>query len=211
MVRLRVAYSYFPRDGLGEILGATVVDVENAAEQAETILARRAAETVEGTARGADRQVDVGFRAERNGREWLFGRRIDRREGSQVRSLHRPPSCPRKPTRFPGREKPSQFRSVKEACRGLRTGSHAAWPNETIVDHLDYAGATRGRPPRGERRRTRAQARAVAHKSVSSMDPSQWRIAWSINPSARTAKKGLAFGSKESVCTDDRRPKEPRG
>ena len=77
-----MAYSYFPRDGLGEILGATVVDVENAAEQAETILARRAAETVEGTARGADRQVDVRFRAERNGREWLFGRRIDRREGS---------------------------------------------------------------------------------------------------------------------------------
>ena len=121
MVRLRVAYSYFPRDGLGEILGATVVDVENAAEQAETILARRAAETVEGTARGADRQVDVGFRAERNGREWLFGRRIDRREGSQVRSLHRPPCSPGKPTRFPGRQKPSQFRSVSEACRGLRT------------------------------------------------------------------------------------------
>ena len=26
-----------------------------------------------------------------------------------------------KPTRFPGRQKPSQFRSVSEACRGLRT------------------------------------------------------------------------------------------
>ena len=29
---------------------------------------------------------------------------------SQVRSLHRPPSSPGKPTRFPGRQKPSQFR-----------------------------------------------------------------------------------------------------
>ena len=38
-----------------------------------------------------------------------------------VRSLHRPPCSPGKPTRFPGRQKPSQFRSVSEACRGLRT------------------------------------------------------------------------------------------
>ena len=29
--------------------------------------------------------------------------------------------CTCKPTRFPGRQKPSQFRSVSEACRGLRT------------------------------------------------------------------------------------------
>jgi len=37
------------------------------------------------------------------------------------RSLHRPPCSPGKPPRFPGREKPSQFRSVSEAIRGLRT------------------------------------------------------------------------------------------
>ena len=35
--------------------------------------------------------------------------------------LRPPPWSPGKPTRFPGRQKPSQFRSVTEACRGLRT------------------------------------------------------------------------------------------
>ena len=38
-----------------------------------------------------------------------------------VRSLDRPPCSPGKPTRFPGRQKPSQFRSVREVCGGLRT------------------------------------------------------------------------------------------
>src|SRR5271165_6067377 len=35
--------------------------------------------------------------------------------------LRPPPYSTGKPTRFPGRQKPSQFRSVSEACRGLRT------------------------------------------------------------------------------------------
>ena len=35
--------------------------------------------------------------------------------------LRPPPYSTCKPTRFPGRQKPSQFRSVSEACRGLRT------------------------------------------------------------------------------------------
>ena|SRR5208337_221278 len=43
------------------------------------------------------------------------------REGPQVRSLHRPPYSPSKPGRFPGRQKPPQFRRVSEAQRGLRT------------------------------------------------------------------------------------------
>src|SRR5208337_5025927 len=44
-------------------------------------------------------------------------------DGHPVRSLDRPPCSPGKPTRFPGRQKPSQFRSVSEACGGLRTES----------------------------------------------------------------------------------------
>ena len=41
---------------------------------------------------------------------------------SRPRSRSRPTRVsPGKPTRFPGREKPSQFRPVSEACRGLRT------------------------------------------------------------------------------------------
>src|SRR5208337_1003415 len=43
------------------------------------------------------------------------------REGSQVRSLHRPPCSPGKPPRFAGRQNPPQFRSVSGAQRGLRT------------------------------------------------------------------------------------------
>ena len=35
-----------------------------------------------------------------------------------------------KPTLFPGRQKPSQFRSVSEACRGLRT---EFWPFSRIL------------------------------------------------------------------------------
>ena len=38
-----------------------------------------------------------------------------------VRSLDRPPCSPGKPTRSPGTQKPSQFRSDSAACRGLRT------------------------------------------------------------------------------------------
>ena len=49
----------------------------------------------------------------------------DRTSGSvrwpSVRFRLAPPYSTCKPTRFPGRQKPSQFRSVSEACRGLRT------------------------------------------------------------------------------------------
>src|SRR5271165_251134 len=49
-----------------------------------------------------------------------------------VRSLYPPPCSLGKPTRFPGRQKPSQFRSVSGAQRGLRTEfrplSHALRP-----------------------------------------------------------------------------------
>jgi hypothetical protein len=71
-------------------------------------------------------------------------------------------------------------------------------------------------PVRNANRSFVAQAREGASAGSGAQvgaldDPSQWHIARFINPSARTPRKGLAFGSKESVCTDDRRAKEPRG
>src|SRR5208337_4998575 len=48
--------------------------------------------------------------------------RLDSRLSETGSAGLRPPPCsPRKPTRLPGRQKPSQFRSVSEAQRGLRT------------------------------------------------------------------------------------------
>src|SRR5271166_3910251 len=46
-----------------------------------------------------------------------------RRQVTMTISLNplRPPCSPGKPTRFPGTQKPSQFRSDSAACRGLRT------------------------------------------------------------------------------------------
>ena len=44
---------------------------------------------------------------------------------SAICSKYCPPYSPGKPTRFPGRQKPSQFRSVSEACREFRPFSRA--------------------------------------------------------------------------------------
>jgi len=49
-------------------------------------------------------------------------RKLLEEEGTTGRSDEEPPPCsPSKPTRFPGRQKPPQLRSVREVCAGLRT------------------------------------------------------------------------------------------
>ena len=81
--------------------------------------------------------------------------------GSDVRAR---PCSPRKPTRFPGRQKPSQFRSVSEAQRGLRTKLR---PFFRVLRPKSPASLSAGRPCRRRSRRSCGPG----HRPAASREP----------------------------------------
>ena len=118
----------------------------------------------------------------------------------------RPPPCsPGKPPRFPGRQKPSQFRSVSEACRGLRTEfrpfsrilrlkSPASLCLQNSVSRTREA-AMEGRLPRPAVRwrpiaRTRASGEQPSYQASKASRPSKLAICGDRHPLALPDRLG---------------------